>query len=163
VKSVVKEGGKGDSFRSKAQKYGAGRNTFSNSRKSFHAAAVTTGGERSWISAEVSPSTIVAVSGRRGVQRSQDGHQTQPMFYNSCSCRRRGRIAHEVKVYVAGRKLEFKTACSHAAAGTGVSELAAGPEWPTPNRRKWIRFKPAPTHRLHKTQRGLRSLASVCA
>ena len=61
----------------------------------------------------------------------QDGHQTQPMFYNSCSCRRRGRIAHEVKVYVAGRKLEFKTACSYAAASARVcSELAAWPSGP---------------------------------
>jgi hypothetical protein len=30
----------------------------------------------------------------------QDGHQTLPVFYNSCSCGRRGRIAHEVKNYI---------------------------------------------------------------
>ena len=56
----------------------------------------------------------------------QDGHQTQPVFYNSCSCGRRGRIAHEVKIYVAGKKLDLKTACSYAAASARVcSELAA--------------------------------------
>jgi hypothetical protein len=41
----------------------------------------------------------------------QDGHQIQPVFYNSCCCRRRGRIAHEVKICIAGKKLEIKTAC----------------------------------------------------
>src|SRR6267378_1482940 len=59
VKSLVKEVGKGDPFRAKAQRYGAGRNTLSNWRESLHAAALTTGGERSWISAAVSLSTII--------------------------------------------------------------------------------------------------------
>jgi hypothetical protein len=53
------EVGKADSFRGKTQRYGAGRNTFSNWRTSLHAAAVSTGGERSWISAAVSLSTTV--------------------------------------------------------------------------------------------------------
>src|SRR5271155_2615974 len=55
VKSVLEEAGKGNSFRDKAQKYGAGRNTRRiRIRESLHAAAMITGGERSWISAAVS-------------------------------------------------------------------------------------------------------------
>lgn len=68
------------------------------------------------------------------------------MFYNSCSCRRRGRIAHEVKVYVAGRKLELQDCllvCSSQR--TGVFRTRRRAKWPTPNRRKWIRFKLALT------------------
>jgi hypothetical protein len=68
------------------------------------------------------------------------------VFYNSCSCGRRGRITHEVKNYVAGNKLEFKTARSYAAAGAWVCSqfTAALPGAPT-NRRKWIPFKLALT------------------
>src|SRR6267142_2854276 len=51
--------GKGTPFRGKAQRYGAGRNASSNWRESLHAAALATGGERSWISAAVSLSTII--------------------------------------------------------------------------------------------------------
>src|SRR5437016_1309714 len=62
VKSVVEELEK--EIRSAArhrgtERYGAGRNAPSNWRESLHAAALTTGGERSWISAAVSLSTII--------------------------------------------------------------------------------------------------------
>ena len=68
------------------------------------------------------------------------------MFYNSCSCGRRGRIAHEVKNLRCGEKLDSKTACSYAAASAWVcSELAAALSGPPTNRRKWIPFKMALT------------------
>src|SRR5258707_11982136 len=58
VKSVVEELERSP-FRGKAQRYGAGGKTLSNWRESLHAAVVTSGGERSWISAAVSLSTII--------------------------------------------------------------------------------------------------------
>src|SRR5207249_10845199 len=63
----------------------------------------------------------------------QDGHKTLPVFHNSCSCWRRGRMAHEVKIDVAREKLEIKPACSCATTGSPwvCSKLAAGPSGST--------------------------------
>jgi hypothetical protein len=105
-------------------------------------------------SQQITPDQYYCVSGKvnsadklvPGPRVGQDGHQILPVFYNSCSCGRRGRIANEVKNYVAGNKLEFKTACSYAAVGAWVcSELAAALSGPPTNRRKWIPFKLALT------------------
>ena len=78
---MVEEAGKGDPFRGKAERYGAGRNTVSNWRKSFHAAALTTGGERSWISAAVSLSTTIIGPPHLG----QDQRSLGPAVETACS------------------------------------------------------------------------------
>src|SRR6266849_5246537 len=87
VKSVVEEAGKGDPFRDKAQRYGAGRNTRRiriGESQSFHAAAATTGGERSWISKAVSLSTILIVPPHLGQNQRSFG----PAVETACSvCR----------------------------------------------------------------------------
>src|SRR5260370_5227948 len=59
VSSVVEELEKGRPFRGKAQRYGASGKTLSNWRESLQAAAVTNGGERSWISEAVSLSMTI--------------------------------------------------------------------------------------------------------
>ena len=67
------------------------------------------------------------------------------MFYNSCSCRRRGRITHEVNLRCREktRVQDCLLACSSQR--TGVFRTRRRAKWPTPNRRKWIRFKLALT------------------
>src|SRR5713101_3369306 len=80
VKSVVEELERSP-FRGKAQRYGAGGKTLSNWRESLHAAAVTSGGERSWISAAVSLSTTIIVPPHLG----QDQRSLGPVVEISCS------------------------------------------------------------------------------
>src|SRR5258707_2660987 len=80
VKSVVEELERSP-FRGKAQRYGAGGKTLSNWRESLHAAAVTTGGERSWISAAVSLSTTIIGPPHLG----QDQRSLGPAVEGTCS------------------------------------------------------------------------------
>src|SRR6266853_6045828 len=65
----------------KAQRYGARGKTLSNWRESLHAAAVTNGGERSWISAAVSLSTTIIGPPHLG----QDQTSLGPAVAASCS------------------------------------------------------------------------------
>jgi hypothetical protein len=55
-----------------------------------------------------------------GLRVGQEGHPTQPVFYSSCSCRRRGRITHEVTVYTAGKKLAIE-GCLFLCSGQHIS------------------------------------------
>src|SRR5438034_10639983 len=80
VKSVLEELQK--EVRSKARhRVRCGGKTLSNWRESLHAAAATTGGERSWISAAVSLSTTIIGPPHLG----QDQRSLRPAVEASCS------------------------------------------------------------------------------
>ena len=80
VSSVVEELGK--DVRSEGRhRYGARGKTLSNWRESLHAAAVTNGGERSWISEAVSLSTTIIGPPHLG----QDQRSLGPAVEASCS------------------------------------------------------------------------------